>query len=171
MTDEIWKAVVGYEGRYEVSNMGHARSIPHRVRLVVRGKETTRLSLGRVLKPGRSSRYGHVTVAIGKGNSRPVHQLVAEAFIGPRPVGMDVAHTDGDGGNNDVKNLRYATRSENNGDRILQGKTQITPEIVRRIREETPLMPRGGKVALARELGINPCTISDVLAGRRHSHV
>lgn len=168
---EIWKSVPGFEDRYDVSNQGRVRSVSHRVRLVAHGKETTRLSPGRILKPGRSGPYGHVTVALGKGNSRPVHQLVAEAFIGPRPANMDVAHADGDGGNNRVKNLRYATRSENNGDRILQGKTQITPEIVRRIREEAPLMPRGGKVALARELGINPCTISDVLAGRRHPHV
>ncbi|WP_419776144.1 NUMOD4 motif-containing HNH endonuclease [Mixta mediterraneensis] len=167
---EIWKPVPGYEGRYEVSNLGRVRSLPHRVRFVAHGKETTRLSPGRALRPGRSGLYGHVTVAPGKGNSRPVHQLVAKAFIGPRPANMDVAHADGDGANNKVENLRYTTRSQNNGDRVLQGKTRITPDIVRRIREKAPLMPHGGKIKLARELGINPCTISDVLAGRRHLH-
>jgi hypothetical protein len=109
---EQWKDVPGYEGRYQVSDLGRVRSLDHRVRLVCHGVETTRLSPGRLLKPGRS-RSGHVSVAIGKGNSRLVHQLVLEAFVGPRPKGAESLHLNHDPKDNRLSNLRYGTRSEN----------------------------------------------------------
>lgn len=53
-----------------------------------------------------------------------VHRLVAEAFIGPAPTAKhQVAHTDGDRLNNRASNLRYATRSENERDKIAHGKS------------------------------------------------
>lgn len=109
---EIWKDIPGYEGRYQVSDEGRVRSLPHRVRLVVRGKETTRLFPGRLLRPG-PQQSGHLSVAIGKGNSRQVHQLVLEAFVGPRPAGCEVLHLNHNPADNRLENLRYGTRSEN----------------------------------------------------------
>lgn len=168
---ETWKDIPGYEGCYQVSDEGRVRSLAHHVRLVAHGRETVRLSPGRVLKPGPSGPFGHVTVALGRGNSRLVHQLVLGAFVGPRPTGMEGAHADGNGSNNRLENLRYATRSENNRDRVLQGRTLLSPEEVARVRTEAPELPFGGKARLARELGVSPCTISDVIAGRRYAHV
>jgi len=52
---------------------------------------------------------------------RYIHQLVAEAFLGPRPEGMDVAHWDGKPGHNAASNLRYASRSENQLDMRRHG--------------------------------------------------
>lgn len=167
---EVWKDIAGFEGRYQVSDQGRVRSLDHRVRLVAHGVETTRLSRGRILRPG-PSKTGHLTVAIGKGNSRGVHQLVMEAFVGPCPAGMEVAHNDGDPSHNWLGNLRHATRASNNRDRIHHGATQLSPGDVDRIRREAPRAPRGGKKRLAEELGVDACTISDVLAGRRHAHV
>jgi hypothetical protein len=112
MMTEIWKDVVGFEGSYQVSNLGRVRSLDHRVRLVCHGVETTRLSPGRILKPGRV-RSGHVSVAIGKGNSRLVHQLVLEAFVGPRPKGMESLHLNHNPEDNRLANLQYGTRGEN----------------------------------------------------------
>lgn len=109
---EIWKDIPGYEGRYQVSNAGNVRSLAHRVRLVAHGKETTRLSPGRILKPG-PQQSGHLSVAIGKGNSRQVHQLVLEAFVGPCPEGCEVLHLNHNPADNRLENLRYGTRSEN----------------------------------------------------------
>lgn len=56
---------------------------------------------------------GHVSVAVGKGNSRQVHALVLLAFVGPYPAGCEILHLDGNPTNNTLTNLRYGTRSEN----------------------------------------------------------
>lgn len=109
---EEWRDVPGFEGRYQVSDAGRVRSLPHRVRVVLRGRDATRLSPGRVLRPGRT-KSGHITVALGRGNSRPVHQLVLEAFVGPRPQGCEVLHVNHKPADNRLENLRYGTRSEN----------------------------------------------------------
>lgn len=109
---EVWKDIPGQEGRYQVSDQGRVRSLPHYVRLVAHGKETKRLSPGRVLRPG-PMKSGHLSVAIGKGNSRQVHQLVLEAFVGPRPTGCEVLHLNHHPADNRLENLRYGTRSEN----------------------------------------------------------
>lgn len=109
---ENWKDIPGFEGRYQVSDLGRVRSLDHRVRVVCKGVDTTRLSPGRILRPGRT-KSGHVSVAIGRGNSRLVHQLVLEAFVGPRPDGYDTLHLNHRPDDNRLINLRYGTRSEN----------------------------------------------------------
>lgn len=109
---ENWKAVPGFEGRYEVSDLGNVRSVDHYVRLVAHGIETKRFSPGRVLRPG-TTKSGHVSVAIGRGNSRLVHQLVLEAFVGPRPDGYETLHMNHIPSDNRLANLKYGTRSEN----------------------------------------------------------
>nr|WP_232111245.1 HNH endonuclease signature motif containing protein [Nocardia wallacei] len=53
---------------------------------------------------------------------RTAHSLVAEAFIGPRPEGLQVCHNDGDPTNNMLANLRYDTPSENQTDIVRHGK-------------------------------------------------
>ena len=67
-----------------------------------------------------SNQFGHLKVRAA-GDNRYIHALVAEAFLGPRPVGMQVAHNDGDHRNNAADNLRYATPRENNGDKRKHG--------------------------------------------------
>lgn len=58
-------------------------------------------------------RSGHVSVALGKGNSKLVHALVLLAFVGPRPDGFDILHMNHVPTDNRLSNLRYGTRSEN----------------------------------------------------------
>lgn len=109
---EIWKPVPGYEGLYEVSDQGRVRSFARSVS-------------GRLLKPGKASN-GYFTVCLGRGKSRTLHSLVAEAFIGPKPIGQEVLHEDGTRTNNCVSNLRYGTRADNIRDAVKQG-TWLTP--------------------------------------------
>ena len=100
---ERWKSVQGYEGLYEVSDLGRVRSLK---------RATTR---GIVLKLKESKR-GYVVVCLCKGNKRStisVHRLVASAFI-PNPYGKrEVNHIDGNRSNNNASNLEWVTRSEN----------------------------------------------------------
>jgi hypothetical protein len=109
---EEWRPACGFEGFYEVSSSGRVRSLPRRN------------TAGRILRPG-VTRYGHQHVSLwvnGVGTSRFVHQLVAAAFLGPRPEGLQVRHWDGDGSNNSVGNLRYGTQSENEQDKVRHGR-------------------------------------------------
>lgn len=108
---EEWRAVVGFEGRYEVSNHGRVRSVPH-VLTYKDGRQ--RLNPGKVLKlQARDARYLSVSL---DGQSHRVHQLVADAFIGPCPDGCIVLHRDDDGYHNAATNLRYGTHGENRVD-------------------------------------------------------
>lgn len=58
-----------------------------------------------------------------KRHTRTVHSLVADAFLGPRPLGSQVRHLDGNRGNNRLSNLAYGTAKENADDRESHGKT------------------------------------------------
>lgn len=110
---EEWRAVVGFEGRYEVSSLGRVRSLDQFVRLVTRrGVETRRFSPGKLLKPG-PSRSGHVSVAVGKGHSVGVHRLVCEAFHGPCPENNECLHRNHNPADNRAANLKWGTRSQN----------------------------------------------------------
>lgn len=64
------------------------------------------------LRPGIASN-GYPTVALGRGNTRTVHSLVAENFIGPCPDGQEVRHGDDNRENPRLDNLCYGTRSDN----------------------------------------------------------
>ena len=117
---ERWKPVTGYEGIYEVSNHGRVRSVD---RTVTRSDGRVCRRKGKILRttPNQDG-YPRANLSTqGKSQVRHVHALVAEAFIGPRPDGVDVCHGDGDPANNRLDNLRYGTRSENMLDAVRHG--------------------------------------------------
>lgn len=101
---EIWKDIKGYEGLYQVSNMGNVRSCNWRNQGV-----TQNLYL-KVHNKG----YKHIElVKNGKRKSHLVHRLVAEAFL-PNPNNYPVVnHIDEVKTNNNVENLEWCTLSQN----------------------------------------------------------
>lgn len=121
---EIWLDVVGYEGRYKVSNLGRVRSVPH---LVPYKAGTTKFVHGKMLRPG-PSKTGHLTVSLGRCNSVGVHRIVLEAFVGPCPDGMECCHGDGIAFNNVLPNLRWDTRSANLLDAVRHGAKKVGEE-------------------------------------------
>ena len=111
MNNEEWRPVVGFEGRYEVSDSGRVASLPTRT-------WPTRRILASVANERRGG-YLYVTLRRdGKQYSRKVHQLVCEAFVGPRPGGTITRHLDDDPLNNAPSNLRWGTHADNLADRI-----------------------------------------------------
>ena len=130
MDNEIWKDVLGFEGKYQVSNLGRVKSLDRYVRLVAQGVETKRLAKGKMLRPG-SLKSGHVSVAIGRNNSRLVHQLVLETFIGPCPEGFEVLHLNHKPNDNRLCNLCYGTRSENLKMDYKAGRRKVHPNFNR----------------------------------------
>lgn len=110
MKTEIWKPIAGFEGLYEVSDLGRVRSLK---------RNTTS---GKVLTPGLTRGYKCVVLSKhGKHHNARVNRLVAEAFI-PNPEGKkEVNHIDGNKANNLPENLEWATASENAKHAILMG--------------------------------------------------
>src|SRR5688572_16953256 len=109
MTDEMWLPVVGFEGRYEVSNRGQVRRLSRDKR--------KRIGPYISLTPTRIA-TGYLVVGLGMGpGKRPrnhlVHGLVARAFIGSPLPDQVINHKDFDTTNNRVENLEWVTPAEN----------------------------------------------------------
>lgn len=129
---EQWKAVVDYEGRYEVSSKGRVRSLRSR-----HGLRKKPLLLKQ--QPGDA---GHLMVGLYDGNGRRiglVHRLMLEAFVGPCPDGQQCCHKDDRPENNTLKNLRWDTPAGNSRDAVRNGRlargerhglSKLTKEIV-----------------------------------------
>ena len=112
---EVWKPVT-LSDRYEVSNLGNVRSLYSRQGL-------RQMPYYMSTKPNKTTGYSVVNLVLGDGKStmRTVHTLVCEAFIGPRPEGMEVRHLNGVRDDNRLENLAYGTPKENQADKRFHG--------------------------------------------------
>lgn len=129
---EAWKPVLGYETMYDVSDLGRIRTVGRRV-----GRPE-----GLILKPGYNLR-GYQQVELIGGKRHTVHLLVMQAFVGPKPEGMEINHKNGVKDDNRLENLEYVTKSQNklHSVRVLgkgrgesHGMSKLTEDDVREIR-------------------------------------
>ena len=160
---ERWKDVVGYEGFYQVSDLGRVRSVD---RVVRHPKGGPSLRKGQIKSQVLTSRYGHLGVHLSKngvGRSVHVHRLVAAAFLGPCPEGQQVRHGPNGVTDNSVSNLCYGTRSQDGLDKRRDGTHGGKP--VRRSDEVEFI----SIAVAAEEMGCWPSAISDVCRGKRKS--
>ena len=118
---EIWKDVVGFEGRYMVSNLGNAKSCRYYGH---EGEHLLKLS---------THHCGYLVVTLGKRPERKqhtVHSLVAKAFL-PNPDNLPaINHIDGNKANNQVSNLEWISYRSNTAHAINTGlfKPHETPK-------------------------------------------
>ncbi len=129
---ERWRSVVGFEDKYQVSNLGRVRKIQDGV------------LVSQHLNPD-----GYTELALwheGRNHYFKVHTLVAAAFLGPRPLGKEVNHIDLVRSNNKASNLEYLSHAQNlahssaNGSKFgargeRHGQAVLTRQDVIRIRE------------------------------------
>ena len=104
--EELWKPIMGYEGRYEISNYGRVK--------VVQGRDHRPCSY---IKKTSITKLGYEVTTLWDGERRygwRIHQLVAIHFI-PNPENKPcIDHIDTNKLNNRVDNLRWVTHHENN---------------------------------------------------------
>jgi hypothetical protein len=168
---EEWRAVVGLEGKYEVSNLGRVRSLGG---MVVRRHTKPFYRPGRILTGNLSGGPGYRTVNIGGGN-KYVHRLVLEAFVGPRPQGHEGCHRNGIRTDNRLENLRWGTPQSNQTDRVLHGTSnrgercgsvKLTESQVREI-----LNSKEPGCDLAKRYKVSQQSICCIRKGRNWSHI
>ncbi len=113
---EVWKPIIGYNNRYEVSSHGRVRALFY----ANHGQH----------KPGRiitalTASNGYLKVGLYDVNvkcrQRSIHSLVLEAFVGPRPNGYVVRHMDRIRSHNTPDNLKWGTSEQNAQDALGHG--------------------------------------------------
>jgi len=159
---ENWLPIAGYEGLYEVSDLGRIWSVP---------RPRTRGGIRRQVLSGE-----YLTVMLWRNNQpslRYVHGIVAEAFLGPREPGQQVRHGRAGKLDNRAANLSYGTQAENEHDKVRDGtkasgdrhgQAKLSSAIVAdcRVRYAAGARCRD----LADEFGVHPVTMSVALRGK-----
>lgn len=175
---ERWLPVKGYEGLYEVSDLGNVRTYR------VQGKRNKVVPFPTYMVARVNSKTGRRNIGLRKGDHRRwfnVYRLVLEAFVGPCPLGMEACHYDGDCTNDRLDNLRWDTRAGNIADKHRHGtmigrkagirhhNARLNDDDIRCIRAE-PFFP-GVNHMLAKAFGVGWKHISAIRNGHTWGHV
>ena len=182
---EIWKDVEGYEGYYQISNCGRAKSLDR----VFDHKNkynflSQRRQKGRMLKQSFSrKKNGYLVVGFSKENIhdvRTVHSLVAKYFILNPENKPQVNHKTGDKTKNHYTLLEWSTALENTGHAVqsrlrenhIRGEGtynhKISESQVRKIRLE---YKEGSAKALSKKYGVTESNILLIVKRKRWKHV
>jgi len=180
---EIWKAIVGYEGHYEVSSFGRVRGVTRSM-----PGPFPRIKQGHLLKLN-PDKQGYPQAYLCKNNKlryARVHHLVLEAFVGPRPPGLIGCHKNDINTDNALDNLYWGTHKQNSRDAKQNGKlshngggkgersptAKLTEQDVRFIRlAYTPRNSEFGMLPLAKMFGVGKYTISDIVRNVTWKHL
>lgn len=152
-TKEIWKPIKGYEGYYDVSNLGRVRSLPRMVPNEAYGL----MRVEGKLKKATPDNSGFLRVGLFKDNRLKmvaIKNLVAETFIENPDDFKYVKCIDGDKNNNAAENLEWSEHMGNYGmKRRYTKKTVETPKfevVAPATVEEKPVVPVRKKVKVFR---------------------
>ena len=170
----IYRDIPGWPG-YRVGNDGSVISN----RLNTRPRDHKKPERWYKLNQAVSRGYHRVAFKQGEKNCwQFVHRLVLEAFVGPRPDGMQARHLDGNRSNNTPANLRWGTGKQNGEDRVRHGNqvrgsrvtiSRLTEQQVIEIRHA--LANGATKKGLARKYRVSDTAIRCIARGRTWKHL
>lgn len=175
--EEIWKPIKGYEGFYEVSNLGRIKALSRKVLVSKNGDITYYRKKKEHIMSQPYSSNGYKQICLSKnGKTRlfRVHRLVAEAFIENPDRLPEVNHIDESRDNNRADNLEWCTHKYNNryGNKPPKGeknpRSKLTAEDVIEIRKRRA----SGEtlISIARAFGISQNHVSNIARGERWKH-
>lgn len=166
MTEE-WRDIPGYEGLYQISNLGNVKSLGRFKRI---GNGALQPIPERILRAVPYNKVGHLKVTLCKDGEKrkcPVHNLVMTAFVGKRPDGMEVRHLNSNSQDNRIENLAYGTSAENHIDQSKIGhiaNQKLAPTDIPTIRIR--LAKGESCTAIAKDYGVSMHCIFDIKRGK-----
>lgn len=172
---EIWKAIPGWEGLYEVCAASQeVRSVDRFVRA---GPDRWRLAKGKILSPVLANN-GYMVLGLRRNGAhklRYLHAIICEAAHGPRPSSRHVVrHLNGNCIDNQPDNLAWGTQKENSADMLRHGtrtrgekiaNAVLSEDSVREIRDRVRLGESHASVA--RDYNVSRPSVTLIAAGRR----
>lgn len=175
--EEIWKDIQGFEGHYQVSNLGKVKSLS---RVIIRSNGKKHSVKEKILSVRPCSK-GYSRVVLNNEKTKvdsKVHRLVAIAFLANPNKRSEINHKNGIKSDNSVSNLEWSTRSENvkhafdnklkkpqSG--ILNGQAKLTENEVLSIRSESNKL---NQYQLAKKYNVSRSCIASILSGRTWSN-
>lgn len=176
---EEWRDIKGYEGWYQVSNLGNVRSLD---REIIYSNGKIYKQKGKMLKPTLRNN-GYYYVSLSKNNVRPkfdVHRLVAITFLDNDNNYNCINHIDGNKTNNCLSNLEWCSYSYNakhafkvglneavRGER--NGSSKLKDSDVIKIKK---LLSEGVKsYKIAEMFNISQSTISEIKNNKKWTHI
>lgn len=179
--NEIWKDIKGYEGYYQVSNLGNVKSLNRKVN-VYENDCIKKRPLQEKLIAKTKDKKGYIRVSLSKGYNHKcplLHRLVAETFI-PNPNDKpQVNHIDGNKSNNCVDNLEWVTNKENTQHAVKNGLIShdklVMSSLIASNKNKKPIIQYKNGIEIARyesvkeaglKNGIFACSISANAKGK-----
>lgn len=158
--EEIWKDIKGYEGLYQVSNLGRVKSL---YKEIIKSNGRNFYSKEKLLKFTMRSGYYNINLTSNKiRKSFEVHRLVAQAFIPNVNNLPQVNHKNGNKTDNKVENLEWVTRKGNmeHATKILKVNFRPKIKIVQYDRKGNYIKKWESLSNASKELGISCSSIS-----------
>lgn len=180
--NEIWKDVPGYDGKYQVSNMGRVRGLP-RNSVMKNGSDVIRKLKGRIMSFGVcGSRVKYHSIKLCKDSkieTITIHRLVATVFV-KNPHGKPhINHINNNSFDNRATNLEWCTPQENMSHAMKNGRWDIRGEKQHLSKLNTKSVVSIRKMItlgikfndIANKFKIDPSTISDINRGKTWKHI
>ena len=166
---EEWRDIKGYEGYYQISNMGRVKSLERTVRCG-RGYKT----IPEKIRKGKDNSYGYLQVGLSKDGRKKwyrINRLVAQAFLENPDNLPEVNHKNEDKTDNRVENLEWCSRSYNNryNDKAKKAGKKLSKPVFSVDKESGLIMWWESTREASKQMGINNGNISACCNGRKKS--